>query len=146
MALSSEPDASVPTVVPSSGRTLADLPSVVVDLEAAGQTIRLTDRTAGQEIAEAVSRAAFAIVEAGVAIIARRFDDDQRLLMRVRVDGDELVLSMQSSGLEGLGQRGLVPDVDRRIVGERIAAAHGRLALRRTASGNWMAVVVLPLR
>lgn len=125
--------------------TLADVPALVSALEAAGHPARWSVTPEAARVDPEVSRAAYRIVEVSIDVICRLLPAGQNLSMRARVDGSDLILSVQSMGLEGLGQRGLVPEADRAIVRARVREAHGRLALRRTASGNWLGVITLPL-
>lgn len=129
----------------TTDRTLADAPALIAELVAAGHPARWTATPEVAGIDPEVSRAAYGIMEASTGVICRFLPAGQNLVLRGRVDGSDLVLSVQSSGLEGLGQRGLVPESERAAVRARVHAARGRLALRRTASGNWLGVVTLPL-
>ncbi|WP_026912155.1 hypothetical protein [Patulibacter minatonensis] len=139
-----------PSATPASAprdapRTLADLPELVRTLESFGHDIRLSDQLGSAAVPERLSVIAYRILEAGVGIIGRRFPDGQQLHLRVRADDQELLVSIQSTGLDGLGQQGLVPESDRAVVRSRIEAIGGKLTLRRTPSGNWIGVVRLPM-
>jgi signal transduction histidine kinase len=124
--------------------TLEDVPGLVGALERAGHTIGFSDRTPGAVVPEELSRAGYLILRDSAALLIKRAPCPQRVQLRVRVDGDELVLSMQSTARDGDTPDFVLGSHDLRPLHARITAAGGRMVVKTTSAGNWLTIARLP--
>lgn len=124
---------------------LAHVPELVDELERAGHDARLTDRTAPGEVADAVGHQAYLVFRDSVDLLVRRAPSAQRLDLRVRVDDGQLLVSMQSVGVDPQSTPTELTARDLGPLYRRIEAAGGRTTVRSTQNGNWIAIARLPL-
>jgi signal transduction histidine kinase len=124
---------------------LAHVPELLRELERAGHDPRLTDRTAPGEVPPAVGHQAYLVFQDSVDLLVRRAPSPQRLDLRVRVDDGQLLVSMQSVGVDPEATPMELTAHDLGPLYRRIEAAGGRTTVRSTQNGNWIAIGRLPL-
>jgi signal transduction histidine kinase len=124
--------------------TLDDVPGLVGAIERAGHTIGFSDRTPGAVVPEDLSRAGYLILRDSAALLIKRAPCPQRVQLRVRVDQDELVLSMQSTARDDDAPEFVLGAHDLRPLHARITAAGGRMVVKTTSAGNWLTIARLP--
>jgi signal transduction histidine kinase len=118
---------------------------LVAELERAGHDARLTDRTTPDEVPPAVGHQAYLVFRDSVDLLVRRAPSPQRLGLRVRVDDGQLLVSMQSVGVDPHATPMELTAHDLGPLYRRIEAAGGRTTVRSTQNGNWIAIARLPL-
>ncbi|WP_026910720.1 hypothetical protein [Patulibacter minatonensis] len=128
---------------PPSG--FAVLGGIVADLEAAGHTIRVSDATGGVDVPEELAVDIAWLLRAGADSILRRATAPVRVHIRVRVEGGELFMTMQSVNGIPSAPAVVLTESDVIPIATRAAAAGGRLNVRPTNDGNVIAIVRLPL-
>jgi len=113
-------------------------------LHRAGHRITVTD-TSDTAVPTETQAHVQAILQESVDALLQRARRPQRLRLRIRIDAGDLVLSMQSS--EGAADDpGIsLTATDLAALRRRVAAAGGRMTVRATPTGNWLAVAFLPL-
>jgi signal transduction histidine kinase len=85
------------------------------------------------------------VFQDSVDLLVRRAPSPQRLDLRVRVDDGQLLVSMQSVGVDPDSTPMELTAHDLGPLYRRIEAAGGRTTVRSTQNGNWIAIARLPL-
>lgn len=140
------------SVPPPPDESLAGIPALIAEFRAWGLGVQFADRTRGQAVSPGTGRLAFELVRDAMSAAHAQHAPGQTLHTRIRVDGGDLVISTQTFGPTArtsgptTGDASFAVDAPhRRQLGTRIHAAGGRLSIRQTAAGNWLAIVRLPL-
>lgn len=135
-----------PADVPAAGRTLADVPRLVAALTRHGHSVRVSDRTGDERIADGVAQLACLVVEDLAAVLVRRAASNQRVHVRLRTEGDDLVVAFQTLPDGDRPKPVVLAARDEEMLRRRIEGAAGRATIRTTHGGNWLAMARLPLR
>ncbi|WP_210491839.1 hypothetical protein [Patulibacter sp. SYSU D01012] len=125
-------------------RTIADLPLLVARLRGLGHTAWLEDHTGDAAVPAALSATVFCVLDETVEAIRRDGRPGQTLSIRVRVEDDALVVSVQNGGRLRVEAPDL-DDADLAPLRRRIDAAGGDATVLPTAAGYWIAIARFPL-
>ncbi|MEU7872375.1 histidine kinase [Dactylosporangium sp. NPDC049140] len=122
--------------------SLPDVPGLVAEAVAAGQTVHLDHRCAGADVPPAVGRTAYRVVQEALTN-ARKHAAGRPVTIRLEIDGGRLVLDVRNPITEDL------PDLSGSGVGligltERVGLAGGTLEHAVTATGEFRLRAELP--
>lgn len=137
-----ERDALLPAHVEAA---VADLPDLVAEFEGHGLQVRFADRTGGRPIPPAIGALLFDLVKDGMTAAHAQHAPGQVLHTRIRIDGDQVILSTQTSGTTDQAPS-YTPDARHRAaLRAQVDEVGGQVIIRQTNRGNWLACVRLPL-
>ncbi|WP_026911998.1 hypothetical protein [Patulibacter minatonensis] len=128
----------------SDPRTIADLSTIETLLARHGHQVRVSDRTVPGEVGTAAARAAYLVLEDVAMTLVRRATGDQRVNIRIRCEGEHVVIAVQTLGTADRPRPLVLTPRDEDTLRRRIEGAHGRATLRTTHGGNWLAMARLP--
>jgi signal transduction histidine kinase len=128
-------------------RSLPDVPALVAEAVAAGQTVRLEDGVGAGEGPAVTGRTAFRVVQEGLTN-ARKHAAGQPVTVVLRIDGERLVVDVRNPLAAGPPGLGGLPGSGVGLVGltERVGLAGGTLDHEVTTAGEFRLRAELPWR
>lgn len=126
-------DAALPAHVEAA---VAHLPGLVAEFEGHGLQVRFADRTGGRPIPPAIGALLFDLVKDGMTAAHAQHAPGQVLHTRIRIDGDQVILSTQTSGTTDQAPS-YTPDARHRAaLRAQVDEVGGQVIIRQTSRGT----------
>lgn len=134
-----------PTLPAAADESLAGIPDLVAEFVSYGLSVRYADRTNGHDVAPNIQRVAYRVARTGMQAAHRQDAPGRTLYVRVRIEGDHLVVSTQTSQAVTDAPISRPDERSRAAVRAIVDSAGGRVHMRQTSGGNTLVIIRFPL-